>query len=268
MGSSKLSTWIAGTVIAAMAIAAGGWFLLVSPVLAAAAETREATVSAEESNAMLQTKIARLAKQFAELDVYKGELAALRTQVPTDAELASYLRQIEAVAVAHSVTITAVMPGAGVDFVLDPTTVAVASAGEIGAVVEAVPAPAEDPDGGVEAGQTDPGAPEPAGPTAPAGLVAVPISITAMGAYDNVIAFLADLQGGTDRLLLVTTVSGSRLDDAVAAGGRPGSTLGDLEVDIAAMLYVLPESTPEVIETEPPAVPAPIPGKNPLVPLG
>lgn len=268
MGSSKLSTWVAGAVVGALLIVAGGWLLLISPVLTTASETREAAVSTQDSNAMLQVKIKRLAAQFEELDVYKGELAALRLQVPTTGELASYLRQIDAVAAQHSVTITAVLPGTGAELVVDPATVAVASGGEVAELAAAPQPAAESADAeGEGEGETVTDAPATTGATAPAGLVAVPISITAMGTYDDMAAFLADIQGATERLFLITTITGSRLDDTVAAGGRPATTLGDMELNISGLVFVLPPTVTAPAE-DPGALPAPIPGKNPLVPLG
>ena len=113
MGGAKRSTWIGGTVFAALIIMAATYFLAVSPTLATASDTRAEVASTQQSNDLLQLKIKKLAADFAKLPAYKADLAAVRVQIPVGADLSGYLRQLDAIAVAHSVPLTAVGPLVG-----------------------------------------------------------------------------------------------------------------------------------------------------------
>ena len=95
--------------------------------------------------------------------------------------------------------------------------------------------------------------------------------MTAVGTYDATSAFLSDLQNGTQRLFLVSSLQGTSQDDAEASGGKPATGVGDLEVIVTGYLYVLPDSLGTAAVTDPgapaPTLPGAVPGKNPLVPI-
>lgn len=271
MSGSKTASWITGTVVLALLLVAGGWFLLIGPVFATAGETRLQAQSVRESNEALAQRITQLAKQFENLDQYKAELAALRAQVPTAAQQSEYLRELQTIADANGVTLTTLTPS---------TPTAFAPAGQVAAP------PAEDAemsgagvsaDGGAEASTeavADPATQSaaPAGAAVPAGMAAVQLSITAVGSYDGVLAFVNALQTGTTRLFLLTDVQGTSQADAEAGAGRPATAVGDLEVQLTGMVFVLPDNTAPAAPVDPeapaPALPGAVPGKNPMVPLG
>ncbi|QHT55832.1 hypothetical protein GXP71_06890 [Cellulomonas sp. H30R-01] len=264
MSGAKKSTWIGGTVFIGLVMAVAAWFLAISPTLAAAAELRTEAQQTREQNDLLDLRVKKLAADFAKLPEYRAQLDALRTQIPVEANLAAYIRELDAIAVAHSVTLVGVSPSTAQAVVVAPPAAAPAAETPAGEV------PAE---GSTEAtGATDgtgaTAAPEQAA-GAPAGFAAIPFSITALGTYDNVIAFLSDIQNATPRLFLVTGLVGTAQDQADAGAGRPATAPGDLELIISGQTYVLPDAlaVPPTEEAAPPALPGAVPGKNPLLPI-
>src|SRR4051812_6830159 len=105
MTKNKAGGWIAGTAFVCILVLAAAWFVLVSPTLATAAETRATAEAQLDQNAIAKVKLAKLKEQFQNIDALRAELAALQLQVPSTADLSTYKRQVDAVAVAHSVTI-------------------------------------------------------------------------------------------------------------------------------------------------------------------
>ncbi|CAN5115968.1 hypothetical protein BH11ACT1_BH11ACT1_13750 [soil metagenome] len=264
MGGAKRSTWIGGTVFAALVIMAATYFLAVSPMLATASDTRAEVASTQQSNELLQLKIKKLAADFAKLPEYKADLAAIRVQIPVGADLSGYLRQIDAIAVAHSVTVTAVAPSPAQAVV--PAVPAVAPA----AATAPTPAPTASASATPAAGAS--AAVAPAANAAPVGFAAIPFTMTIVGTYDNALAFLSDLQNATPRLYLVTGLTGTSQPKADASGGKPATALGDIELKVDGFTYVLtdPSAVPAVAApaTQAPALPGAVAGKNPLIPLG
>ncbi|WP_158375672.1 type 4a pilus biogenesis protein PilO [Cellulosimicrobium cellulans] len=285
MSGSKSTTWVVGTVVLALVLLAAGWFLLVGPVLTTAGETRAQAEEVRASNDQLQSKIVTLKKQFEQLPEFQQQLAQLQQKVPTTGDIAGYLRQIDAEAGARGVTLTTITPSSGELF--SPQAPAAEPAADSGAAPEDgattdATATDEGTDGAAEgavaaeAATTDT-APAAAGPVlpvvaAPAGMIDVPITITALGSYDNVMGWLEAVQQTVPRLQLVTSLNGVSQKDAEASGGRPATTVGDLELTVTGYLYVLP-GTPAVVPADTPEesladLPPAIPGKNPLVPVG
>lgn len=264
--AAKKGTWIGATVFACAAIAAGSWFMAISPKLADAADLRSQTQDVEDQNELLDLQIASLKSESAKLPEYKAELEQLRIQIPTEAQLAEYVRQINAAATARSVTVTSVTPGLGQAFV--PVVVA-APAPSPTATPESESADSEDKAESDE--ETAPAPAAPTGPKVPDGFSAIPLSLTVVGTYDNTLAFINDLQTATPRLFLVSGLAGTGQSEAEASSGRPATMAGDQEIVLNGYLYVLPDTLTPVPAPDPaapvPTVPAPVPGKNPLVPI-
>ncbi|EYR64453.1 hypothetical protein N866_10845 [Actinotalea ferrariae CF5-4] len=253
-----------GTIAFATALGAGSYFLAIAPVLDETSQARTQAESVEQANDLQRTKIARLKTQFAELDTYKAELAALQVQIPTEADLSGYFRQLQDIATARQVTLLGLATQSG------QAVVPVAAVpGTASATVEP-PEPAEpsEPDTSPDA-PASPAPAEPEAPTAPAGFVAIPVAITALGTYEDVVAFLADAQAATPRLMLVIDFVGTAQPAADASAGRPATVVGDLELTVNGYLYVLqdPAAPAPVEPAEPLPLPAPVPGKNPLIPV-
>jgi Tfp pilus assembly protein PilO len=265
MGRSKASSWIAGTVVVALLMAAASWFLLLSPQLTTASETRAAAESTRSSNETLALRVERLKAQFAELDQYKADLVALRLQIPTTAELSELMRQLDGAAAAHSVTVTAVSPGTPA-----AVTVTAPQAPAADPAAEATES-TEETDAADSGESADAAAAAAVASLVPAGMTQIPLSLTVVGSYDNVDAFIDTVQTGTSRLLLIANVSGVAQEDAVPGGGRPATSVGDVEATLTGAAFVLPDASvtavPDPAETAPVAPPAAVPGKNPLVPV-
>ncbi len=262
MGGAKRSTWIGGTVFVALIIMVATYFLAVAPALATASDTRAEATSTQQSNDLLRLKITKLAADFAKLPEYKAELAAIRVQIPTNADLSGYLRQLDATAVARSVKLTAVGPSRAQTVV--PAVPAAA----------AVPAPVTAPIAEASAAPAAPtvAAAAPAANAGPVGFAAIPFTMTVVGTYDNTLAFVSDLQNATPRLFLVTALTGTSQPKADASGGRPATAIGDLELVVTGFTYALTDPSAVPAAKDPaaaaPALPGAVAGKNPLVPLG
>ncbi len=281
--AAKKGTWVAGTVVASVAIMAGAWLLAINPQLSEAAGLRDQTASVESQNSALSDTIEQLKKDFAHLDEYKGQLADLRTQIPTTDALSEYVREIDTIAAQHQVVVTNLVPSPAQAFV--PAQVAAPAAPT---EEPTDPAAEESTDPTAEASPTadatteapvDPGdttatpAPD-GGASVPEGFAAIPVSITVVGTYDNTVAFLNSLQTGTKRLFLVSGITGTSQKDGEATGGKPATVVGDQELVVTGFLYALPDPlaslpAPDGAEapTPAPSLPAPPPGRNPLVPV-
>lgn len=262
MGDSRRRPWIGGTVFLALVIAAASWFLAISPTLATAAETRAEAQATRDQNDLLELRIAKLRADFERLPEFRAELEAIQTQIPTDADLASYLRQLDEAATSRAVTLTSVSPS---------PPVAVVPAVPIAPAVPA-PAPADSAVPPAEGGDSPTAAAvvpaAPAGPVAPEGFVTIPVSMTVVGTYQGVVRFLDDTQNGTDRLLLVAGLQATALQAAEAGGGRPATAAGDLELIITGFAYVLvdPAATSATAPADEQPLPGPVHGRNPLSP--
>lgn len=260
MGGAKKSTWVGGTIFVGLVIIVAAWFFAIQPTMAAAAEVRDQAESTRAQNELLELKVAQLKADSAKLPEYKAELAAVQQQVPTKAMLAEYLRQLDQIAVAHSVTLTTVAPS-----VPQPVVLAMP------AVTAPVPEPTEEEEKSESSDEVPVEAAPPVGVNGPTGFTAIPISITALGSYDNTLAFLNDVQNGTQRLFLVTGFVGTSQKQQDASSGKPATNPGDQELIITGYLYTLPDAlavaAPVDPAAAPPVLPGVVPGKNPLVPI-
>ena len=176
--------WIGGTVLLALALAAGAWLLLYSPLLDTVDEARADRDATEERNDLLRVQVAALAAEFERLDERRAELAALRTQFPTEVELPELTRGLAAMAEATGATVTSVSVG---------------TAQLLGDPPELPPAP-----DGTEA---------PVLPAPPAGLHAVPISLTVEGTFEQAQEYASALQGEQQRLFLLSHLTWTSADE-------------------------------------------------------
>ena len=261
MTGSKSGAWIAGTAVVSLLLMVASWLLAISPVMASTAEATTLAQAQRDQNALLQSKLAVLKEQFLKLDEYKATLAGLQAQVPPTSALPDYQRQLAAVAATRGVTIVSVS-------LTNPSQ-----------IVPVVTAPAVDP----AAAPADPAAPvDPAAAPAPAttpsaglieGFYALGLSMEVVGTYANVTGFLSDLQTSPGRIYAVDALSGISATEGEAAGGRPATAPGDLDLSITGSLFVLTEvdaGAPALVDpaAAPPALPVPPADKNPLLPIG
>jgi len=263
MGGTKKSTWVGGTAVVAVIMLAASWFLLISPGLAAASTTRSDAEQVRSQNDLLTAEVLKLASDFKKLPEYKKELAALRIKLPQEAQLAKSLRSVDKIAQAHSVTVLDV----------SATTPTLASASAPKAPAPEVPTDGSSPSPSpTESATPTPAPTPPAGALqpAPADLVTMPISFTVLGSYDDVLAFVSEMQNTLPRIYLVTGLAATGQTEGAASAGRPSTRPGDVEMVVSGTFYVLPK-VEDAPAPDPSATPDPIPndvnGKNPLVPV-
>lgn len=256
--AAKASAWVGGAALAAVVIGAGAWFGVVAPTLDDAAQERVAAADQRDRNDLLAIQLKQLEADFANLDIYKEELAELRTKVPTTGDLAELTRQLQTMATASGVTLTVEAPGTPAAFVLpqsaaepEPTVTDDAGSTEPDASPDEAPAPAP-------------------GPKTIDGLYTIPLSVTTVGTYPQTVAFLDALQQLMPRLYVVSSLNATSLTSAGASGGRPPVNDGDLETVVSGYVLTLvdPSAVPEVDPDATPE-PLPVPGdeRNPFLPL-
>jgi len=173
--------WIIGAALVMAVIGALGWFLGISPRLSDARSADEERVAVETLNQTYQLKLLELQKLDKDLPKLEDKLADLRAALPQDAEIATLLGELNALAADSQVELTEITAGAPADFEI------------------AAPAP-------VEAPTTE--TPDPAATPEAAGLVvvnvvSVPITVRVTGTAPSIMDFIDNVQFGT-RLFLVT----------------------------------------------------------------
>jgi len=260
--NSKAGGWIAGTVFLSLLILAAAWFFGVSPLLQKATETRDQATAQLDQNTVTKTRIAKLKQQFENKDQLQADLVALREQIPTRPDLATYRREIAEIAAARGVTIVSVT--SGIASSLAPAQPAAPAADDATAT--------EDSAGTEAATEPTTGATQAPAAATPAAY-AVPVTFDVMGSYDAVTAFLGDLQSSVKRLIVVEQLSGTAPAPAEAAGGKPTIVQGDLELVITGSVFILPEPAAATAggDAGTGAQPTPLPasnGRNPLVTNG
>jgi Tfp pilus assembly protein PilO len=188
----KIKQWALLTVVAVVAIAAGGWFLLISPQRSHASDLRTQTQTQQTQNESIQNELASLQSQHKGLPQVQADLAKLGVQLPNNPGLPALIRSLSSAADA-----------AGVDLIsLTPTAPqAVASAAPAAA---ASPAPAA-------AGSTTTGGTSTAGSSTPAtanvgALASLNIQIVVNGGYFHVEQFVSNLEA-LARPFLTTNVA-------------------------------------------------------------
>ncbi len=256
---ATVSKWVLATAAVCVLVLTGSWLLLVSPMLAAAAEKRDGAAVAREQNVVLAAQLDRLRAEHENLAAYQSELGELRLAIPGEAELADLGRQLDRAAEAAGVTLVTYSSEPAVDGAAvvaagaAPAQAAQAqaaqaqaaqteAAGTEAAPAEGVPAEAAPAAQDVAASSGSAADGSPAAPAA-GGLQAVPLAIVVAGSVDAVRAFLTDLQTGIDRQVLVRTVAATALEPGTGTGSQPPAVAGDVSVTVTGYAFVLPEQT-------------------------
>ena len=219
MLQTRNSRWTAATVLVCVLILVAAWFLLVDPRRADAADLREQRAQAAQQNDALQLQIAQLKAQFADLPARQAELAAIRTQLPSKADLPALIRNLDELAKKAGVTLTSITPQPA-------TPVAVSAAAAAGASA-----------GGASAGGTSAGGAASGARAAATGssLFAVPTTIAVSGDYFASAQFLRLVQTEMPRAFLVTNLTVERSTQTPDSDGAVNLT-------VAGQIYVLLDS--------------------------
>lgn len=221
----KNRMWVIGSVLAMVAVLFLGWVAGIQPQLAAAGIANAERATVEQTNVVQAAALAKLTEDFASLDSLKASLAPLADSVPSGTEAPAFLSQMDALAVAHGVTLVGIT-------MADPM-----------AYTPIVP-PATVPTGGTDAEaevtsevQTDAAAaPEAAVAGAPpvtnsqitsTNFASLAVNVEVSGSYANVLNFVSAVQSGT-RLFMVTGLK-------TAATDAPG----EVTATISGFIYAL-----------------------------
>jgi type IV pilus assembly protein PilO len=211
MLKSRTSRWSAATAGLCLLILLATWFTLVSPRRSDAAALREQTTSTQQSNDLLQVRIAQLKAQYLELPARRAELTAVLSQLPAEAEVPTLIRQLSSMASASGMQIDGITPSA-----------AQRSTAQTGTGTKTAAS---------SAASASTGSPSTASGSLT--LVRVPLSIVLSGDYFQVVAFLQQVQTRMKRALLITGIS-AQTGGQSAAGGS-----GQLQVTVTGELFVL-----------------------------
>ncbi len=207
----KLKQWIALTVVGAIVLAAAGYFLLISPKRAEAADLRAQAVAQVTANSALRTEISVLKAQAKALPAKQAQLAAVAAKIPDNPALPALIKALSLAADEANVELVSLAPS---------TPVAVVGPAPVG-VVAGAPA-AVTPAGGAAVT-----------PVAPVGSAAgtlqqINLALTVVGGYFQVEQFLDQLESlsrsmKVRTLALVPGTAPTKTGTAVA--GSPAETL-------------------------------------------
>jgi Tfp pilus assembly protein PilO len=176
------------TALAAFAVLAGGYFLLVSPKSSQASSLRGETAVQQTANQGVRSQIDQLNKQKRDLPAKQALLAEFAGKIPSNPALPALIRALSDVADKSGVELVAVTPGM-------PTfaKTAGAQAGTGGGNVAA-------PKGQV--------------------LATIPVTLSIEGRYSNLTEFFAELES-LPRAMLVAGLDISRSTSSAVAVGTP-----------------------------------------------
>lgn len=229
----KIKQWVALTVVGCLGIMAAGWFLLVSPKKAEAADVREQAAAQEATNQGLRTKLDVLKAQAKDLPKKQADLARVAAKIPGDPGLPALIRALTAASTSAGVELVSVTPSAPA-----PVVAVAAAAGAAPVAAPAAPAAA-----------APVAAPAAAAPTTAGALAAIPVAINVVGGYFEVSQFLANLEN-LPRAFRVTNLTlapgASPTDKAKATSTEDGSSLTSTITGTVYMAANRPAATPVV----------------------
>jgi Tfp pilus assembly protein PilO len=197
---------VALTAFAVIAIVAAGYFLVVSPKNAAAADLRAQADKETTSQGQLKAQIAMLTQDEKHAAQYQAQLAALKLHMPDGTDEPSFIREVYKAADASTVDLTDVTPGLPVA----PSITA-----------QVAPKPTATDTGTSSPSATSSGPPAPAAVNPLLSLSVIPVAMTVSGTYDEVKDFL-DRVSRFRRAYLVSGVNLS-IAPVVVAAPAPGA---------------------------------------------
>ncbi len=253
MGKSRSAGWIGGTAVLIIAILAATYMFLYSPRSEQVDETLALADEARSRNDLLEIQVADLSAKARNMDQYLDQLAEIETQMPSTADIDAITLMLRQDAEARGLTVKEVAPSPPA-FVAAPTEPAPAAPApgtdtgaaptDDGTAVDQAQDTAEQAEDAAQA-QNDPNQ-QPAEPQQPAvdpaaisGLVAIPVRVTAVGTYENALAYLDYMQNHDGRLFMVGEVQATRQATQPETPDIPALNDGDLELVISGYVYVL-----------------------------
>lgn len=257
--------WTLATIVIAVLLLVASWFLLISPVMASAAETNAAAEAQEDANANTQIQVDKLRKQFADIDIYEAQLSELQEGITTRQRYADLQRLFSDIADAHDVVITSLTFGSAVPLAVAEPADPNAEDPNV-ATTEPVASPSPSPEPAAD-GTTDPA---PAAPKGIQGLYSISVGMSLSGKYNDVLAAMNDLQTGTQRIVLITSVALVADTPDVVAEGTKADPTDAVILTMAGSTFVLVDSDAKRdngdAELPEETIPLPESTDNPLTP--
>ena len=108
----KVKQWVAIAVVVSLGVLAGGWFLLVQPKHAEAAELRAQAEQQVSANNAMRTHLAVLKAQARNLPKQQAKLAKVSEKIPDNPALPALIRALDAASTASGVEFLSLTPGA------------------------------------------------------------------------------------------------------------------------------------------------------------
>jgi len=211
--------WAIGAVLAMVVIAVLGWIVGVQPQLSAAATSAAQRATVDAANARYQAALNALEADHKKLPQLQQELATLTASIPSSTDSSSFVKELNEVAAAHGVTITALTFSDAIGY-KPPAGAAVPASSATGSTATPSPTAAPSP-------SATPTAPAPV--TNPlitsANFFASPVQVAVSGPLANVLDFLDGAQKGT-RLFLVSSLSSTPSTTEGAPAGTVDATIG------------------------------------------
>lgn len=204
--------WVLGSILAIVAIIAAGWFIGISPQLAATSSANNERISVMASNARNEVLLAKLKRDYLNIDALKNQVTMLRESVPTSAAISSFVTELNMLANARKVILKSITVSDA-----KPYTPAIQPTNKTGTAVP----------------QTNP-------MITSKNFVIIPVQIGVTGDYGKVLDFVDDAQQGR-RLFLVSAFSSVGATNSKGLKGSPTITGGSQKVDssITGFIYVL-----------------------------
>ncbi|OII12346.1 hypothetical protein [Curtobacterium sp. MCBA15_008] len=210
--------------VAALAIAAGGFFLGVQPQLDRATAAKADRASVEAGNSTTRTELGRLREQAKSLPKMQAELAALRASVPSSASASTFISQLNATATATGVKVSTMTLGDAQAYAPPATA---AGSGEA-ASAEASSAATATPTPSATATASTPAVPAAPVTVTDSAITAlnfsvIPVSVSVKGEFAQALAFVKGVQANP-RLFLIDSISSSIETAASADSGGVAET--------------------------------------------
>lgn len=211
---NKNRLWVIGAITAMVAIVAGGWLLGIAPQLAIAATANSDRVNVVATNTRNQLVLAKLKRDYENIDALKNQLLTLQHAVPPKADISSFVTELNSLAGAHKVTLKSITVSDAKPYT--PVTQAASTQ------------------------NTTPKAPQTNPKITTANFVTIPVQISVTGDYGKVLDFVDDVQMG-QRLILVSSLSTTGSTDSKATKSKASASSGSQTVDssIGGYIYVL-----------------------------
>lgn len=211
---NKNRMWVIGSVLAIVVTIAAGWFIGISPQLVAASTANNDSATVMAANSRNEILLAKLKRDYANIDAIKNQVSTLQQSVPTTASISSFVTELNTLANARKITLKTISVSDAKPYT--PTTQATASKGS-----------------GTTYPQTNP-------KITTTNFVIIPVQIGVTGDYAKVLDFVNDLQSGR-RLYLVSALSTMGATNSKGVKGSPTFTGGSQKVDssITGYIYVL-----------------------------